>query len=354
MGMLRDGWAGPGRGWQVAAGAVGLLGLLALLAVWAWPAPEAAPVLADGTDRILARGRIEPAERVHIISGPTGGGTIATLAVREGSRVAAGDRLAVLDRLPEAEAAVQVAERDLELAGLELSQVKAGAKLAEIEAQRAAVATREAELERAESQLARARTLGDRKFVSPDALEEQELAAARSRESLLEARARLAALTEIRPADIAVAEARIAQAQARLDQARAERDRMIITAPVAGTVLAVHARPGETLGGEGLLALGNLDNLIVIGEFDEQVAPRVRVGQAVEVTLRSDGQSLSGKVTKIYNSINRAGRPTSDVLNGRDARIVEAEIAFDPGQSVPPLIGAEATVLVREAARPAT
>lgn len=46
--------------------------------------PPEQPAIAVPANVIVARARIEPAGRVHLVSGPSGGGTIADLKVREG------------------------------------------------------------------------------------------------------------------------------------------------------------------------------------------------------------------------------------------------------------------------------
>lgn len=312
--------------------------------IWLWQ-PDSTPEHQDaGPDKIIARGRLEPWGRVHLVSGPSEGGTIVELRVNEGSRVKTGDVLAVLDRYDAAQAALASAQSDADLSRLQQRQVSAGAKASDIAAQRALVAAREAELGRAQSQLDRAKGLDAKRFISADALEERVLASRRSEEALRQAQASLKAMTETRPIDQQVATAQVAQASARLASAMVARERTMVRAPINGSVLAVYARSGSALGGGGLLTLGNIDRIIAIAEFDEEVATRIRVGQPVAMTMRGSSETYRGRVYRVLNDVNRNDRPTSDVLTGRDARVVEAEIHFDPGQTVPKLVGAEVTI----------
>jgi len=324
--------------------------LVALLLAVAWisnsrPAHESDAAAAKST-AIVARGRIEPAGRVHEVSGPSSGGTIAELRVAEGDQVHRGDILAVLDthavRLAEAE----VAERDVELARRELAQVSAGAKKSEIAAQRSMVEVRRAQLAHARQQLERAHDLLSIGGTSNAELEQDQLDLDVAQRQLLQASSQTSALSEVRPVDIQVAQAHIEQARARLGQARAELERTLVRAPVDGTVLALKARSGGALGTQGLLSLGDMREPMVVAEFDETDAASVIVGSPVTIVPRGASQPLHGRVDKVLNYVFLNDRPTSEVLKGRDARIVEAEIRFDSGQQVPPLAGLEVTVSV--------
>lgn len=294
----------------------------------------------------MGRGRLEPMGRVHLVSGPFEGGTVADLRVEEGARVKRGQILAVLDRYESANADVVAAERDLQLARLQRRQVSAGAKQADIGAQAALVSSREAELQRARAQYERANRLSSAGFVSVDTLEERNLAVQRGQEALNQARGSLRGMTETRPIDQDVAQAQAALAEARLAGARATRERALIRSPIDGTVLSLYVRSGGTLGTQGLLSVGDISQMIAIGEFDEQIAARIRPGQRVTVTMRGDARPYRGRIVRILNDVNRNSRSTSDVLAGRDARIAEADIWFDPGQPVPRLVGAETVVTV--------
>ena len=331
-----------GRARWMAAGAVVVL--IVIASGLALRDPEVARI--EQPDRVIGRGRLEPIGRVHIVSGPSEGGTVSVLRVEEGDQVARGDVLAVLDRYEGNNAAVLAAERDLQLAQLHRRQVSAGAKEADISAQQALVSGREAELTRSRAQFERANRLSSAGFVSVDTLEERALAVQRGQEVLKQARGSLRAMTETRPVDRDVASAQVALAEAQLAGARATRERSLIRAPIDGTVLSVYVRSGGTLGTQGLMSVGDIRQMIAVGEFDEQVATRIRPGQQVAVTLRGNGKAFRGRIVRILNDVNRSARTTSDVLVGRDARIAEAEIHFNPGQKVPRLVGAEAVVTV--------
>jgi len=92
--------------------------------------------------------------------------------------------------------------------------------------------------------------------------------------------------------DVAVAEAQLAAARAAAAQTRALIDRLVVRAPIAGTVLQVNARAGEyvtTLANTTPpLVLGHIDELQIRADVDEQVAPRVKAGRRAVGYLKGD------------------------------------------------------------------
>ena len=311
------------------------------------PAPAAAQASGPAAPvAVIARGRIEPVARVHVVSGPSFGGTIAELRVKEGQRVRRGDILAILDTYDTRAASVIVAEKSFALAELELQQVRWGAKQADIEAQKALVAMRAAEMKRAERQVERGRSLVAREIISDDTNELRSLELQRARENLRQAEASLRALTEVRAIDVQIAMASIELAAAQLARARIERDQDIIRAPIDGTILALTARPGAAIDAEGVLRMADTDELMVVAEIDAADSPLIRLGQPVTISSDVLAAPVTGKIARIANHIYRSERPTTDVLAGRDARIVEAEIEVDPPKALPALIGAEMTLRI--------
>ncbi|WP_013321090.1 ABC exporter membrane fusion protein [Gloeothece verrucosa] len=97
---------------------------------------------------VTALGRIEPqGEVIKIAPAPNmGGAKVVQLLVEEGDLVKKGQTIAILDNLPQEQAAVGVAQKEVEVALANLDIVKAGAKQGEIEAQRATIARLQAEL----------------------------------------------------------------------------------------------------------------------------------------------------------------------------------------------------------------
>ena len=335
--------------------AVATVALLIGLSIFLLTGHDAvSPVTAAQTTRpaapattVVARGRIEPVERLHVISGPSHGGTIAELRVKEGKRVQRGDILAIMDTYYTRAAAVTVAEKSLALAELELRQIRWGAKESDIEAQKALVTMRAAELKRAERQMERGRSLVARNIISDDTNELRSLEMQRARESLRQAEASLRALTEVRAIDEQIAMASIELAAAEVAHVTAEREQDISRAPIDGTILTLTARLGAMIDAEGILSMADIDHLMVVAEIDATDTLHIHPGQSVTITSDVLPAPTTGKIVRLANRVYRSERPTTDVLAGRDARIVEAEIEVDPPKTLPPLIGAEMTVRIQ-------
>jgi HlyD family secretion protein len=96
---------------------------------------------------VTALGRIEPKGKVIKLSAPTSsqGSRVETLLVKEGDKVKAGQVIAILDNRPRLQAAYQEAQAAVKVAQVNLEKVQAGAKVGEIEAQKADIARIEAQ-----------------------------------------------------------------------------------------------------------------------------------------------------------------------------------------------------------------
>jgi HlyD family secretion protein len=127
------------------------------------------------------------------------------------------------------------------------------------------------------------------------------------------------------PAELAAAQAQIDQAQAQLEklkngptseelgvaqiqvkQARLHLEQATLTAPMAGTVTALHVQPGEWIGiGQPVAVLSDLATLEVKVNLDETDVARIARGAPVAITIDAfPGAELSGKVTDIALSAN--------------------------------------------------
>lgn len=97
---------------------------------------------------VTALGRIEPEGEAIALSPPPnmGGSRIGKLLVKEGEQVEQGQVIALLDNYAVQQAALEVAQQEVEVARVDLAIVKAGAKIGDIEAQQAIIQRLEAEL----------------------------------------------------------------------------------------------------------------------------------------------------------------------------------------------------------------
>lgn len=330
--------------WPALLAALGLAGLGALLLpLDDRPAPAVAAPGPLAAEALVARGRIEPEGRVVALHGPFRS-VLGRVLVEEGQAVAAGQVVALLDTHAVAEAQAEGARARLALAQAEEAQVAAAAKPGLILAQRALVRAREVELTLARREHARITTLRATSIAALATLEQREAELNRAEAALRQAEAELRALSEVREEDRGAAAARVAVQRAALAEAEAELARGTIRAPFAGTVLAQLRRGGEMIGDEGILQLAALDRLVVIAEVEEAEAPRLVAGQAAWIGGRVLAVPLEGRVELVGRQVMRQRRTSSDVLVGRDARIVEVTVR--PLGALPAVVGAEVEVRI--------
>ena len=309
-----------------------------------FPAQAAAP---GSSGTVVARGRIEPLGGVIVVGGlPDNLSTVAVvgkLLVEQGSKVVQGQVLAVLSGYDLSAADLEVSRANLRIARLQRAQLQAGTgKASEIAAQANVVASRQAQLLRTEKDYERAKVLVQRSAASVQALDTDKAALDQITQDVAQAQNMLKSLFEVRPVDDALATGQVALAEANVARATAALQRLEIRAGTPGTVLSIATHGGEMLSGDGILRLGDLDHLIVVAEVDETEIGKVALGEAASIAGPLLPQPIAATVSRIAKEVHRESRPSSDILLGRDARIVEVDLT--PRQPLPEVIGAEVTV----------
>jgi len=120
-------------------------------------------------------------------------------------------------------------------------------------------------------------------------------------------------------------------AQANLDRARAELDLSVVTSPIDGEVLAIHARTGERVGPQGIAELGMTDAMYAVAEVYETDIRFVREGQRAVVRSPALAEPLTGAVERIGRKIGKMDVLSADPAAKTDARVVEVHIRLDDG-----------------------
>jgi HlyD family secretion protein len=248
----------------------------------------------DDSFLIVASGHVEATE---VLVSTKVAGTIESLAVDEGSVVAAGQELARIDTT-DTRLALEAARAERAQAEAELRLRLAGSRVEDVREARAQVVRAEADLDGAQKDLDRmegllaagsgttkarddARTRRDVARAGLDAARErlQRLEAGFRREEKDAARARLEA-----------AEARIAQLEQQLKDA-------VILSPVKGVVTEKLAEKGELAArGTGIVVVTDLPNAWLNAYVSEPDLARLRLGQEAEV-VTDDGQTRKGRVS---------------------------------------------------------
>ena len=211
----------------------------------------------------------------------------------------------------------------------QLVKILAGSKQGEIDGARAAVQIAEAEVEAKERHWGRAQQLRERSAMSIAESDDAQLAYRRAVRTVEQSKAYLAAMCEIRQVDVKAQEAEIAVAASALATAQANLDVSEVQAPRSGRVLKIHTRPGEQLGQQAILELGQVSQMQAVAEVFEGDIPKVVLGQSAIVEVDTTGDRLQGRVVEIGNIVARKVVLTNDPVSDTDARVVEVRIDID-------------------------
>jgi HlyD family secretion protein len=199
-----------------------------------------------------------------------------------------------------------------------------------------ALRSAEAQAETARADLSRARTLYDKDIIAKAAYDQKLLASTQADRAVEEARAALARFeaedTDEQP-DVVVARRQLEAAEASLERAVADLEQARVRAPIAGTVLDVHARPGEKPGTDGLLDMGDVDRMAAKVEIYESDIGRVEIGDPVTIEAAALKAPLRGRVERIGLQVKRQSVIDADPAVNTDARVVEVWVALDAASS---------------------
>ena len=216
------------------------------------------------------------ARRSYFI-GPTAAGRIKAVHVDVGEHVKAGQLLAEIDPV----------DLDERLRSLDASSARASSAVLAAEAQRKDVKARQSV---AGLNARRYRDLGDKKFVSPSAVEskQQELTSAQ-------------AAVEASEANLQSARQEVLRLKADQDGLRQQRNNLRLFAPVDGVVTSRDVEAGSTvIAGQSVLKLIEPNSLWVKVRLDQGRSRGLAAGQAASIALRSNpGVPLTGKVMRI-------------------------------------------------------
>lgn len=213
-------------------------------------------------------------------------GRVDSMLVREGDRVQAGDRLAVMDRR-ELEARLDAASAQLAAQRARLTELERGFRPEELVQGRAAERAAARRLADQERDLTRARNLFGGGAISRQSLDAAETAhqLAAAEHERVAAQLRLLE-TGPRQEQIAAQRAQVAGARAQLAQAEAALDFATVTAPFAGIVTRRHHEPGEVVaaGQPVFTVIDPEDRWVRIYIREDQVG-RAAIGQAASLRI---------------------------------------------------------------------
>jgi HlyD family secretion protein len=299
------------------------------------PAPKPTPTPAIPAVRVVAAlGRLVPEDDVITVAPPFGAGDarIARLGVREGERVEAGAVLATLDNEGPLAAALQAARATVAVREATLAQTRSTVTASRDEA-RAALARAVSAADNAQREFDRAEELRRRGVVTDVTYDQRRAARDQSAREVESARATLSrfegARVEDQP-DVLVAARNLDAARADLARAERDLDKAFVRAPIAGTVLTIHVRPGEKPGAKGIMNLGDLSRMTSELEVYQTQIGRVAVGAAVSLVADALPHPLEGQVTRIGLEVGRQTLTDASPAANTDARVVKVYVRLDP------------------------
>lgn len=144
-----------------------------------------------------------------------------------------------------------------------------------------------------------------------------------------EAAANLDRISEVRPVDVEAASAEVSSAQAATKQAKANLDLAYIRSPRDAQVLKIHTYPGEKVGNDGIVELGQTREMLAVAEIYQSDVDKVRIGQPAKITSDSFKGELQGTVEHIGLQVQRQNIVNTDPSANIDARIVEVKVRLD-------------------------
>jgi HlyD family secretion protein len=269
-------------------------------------------------------------------------GTLSSIAVEQGTQVAVGAPLFVLEHASE-QSARQEAQQRVLAAQAKLTNLKSGKRPDEIAAIVAQGAQARATLQLAETNLSRQQKLVTAGFISRAALDEAHANRDRGAAQVAEADAQIkTAHLAARNAEQSGAGAEVHAAEASLAQADWKLAQKAVPAPVAGRVEERYYRPGEWVAaGSPVLSLLPPQNIKLVFFVPETVRATLRPQQALRVQCDGCARELQASVA----SIATQAEYTPPVIYSRDNRAklvyrVEARLTptdavlLQPGQPV--------------------
>ena len=301
--------------------------------------------------QVGCRGSIEPEDGVLKVAAPSlssGKAVIATLQIKEGDPVKAGQVIAILDGRSSLEKTLHQAEADIEVAQKKLAKVKAGTKTADIDAQKVEIARSESEYAFAQSEYQRYERLRATENVTASDLDQKRQAVERAKLALDAQRERLKSLQDIPKEDVDLVTAELNAAMAKADYARNQIDRTAVRSPFDGTVLRIIAHPGEEVEADGILELAKINSMYVIAEVYETDIGRVRVGQKAIISADILPEKLQGTVTQIGNEVTRSQILPSEVAAFADSRVVKVKIKLENGERASAFINGKVDVVIQQ------
>jgi HlyD family secretion protein len=286
---------------------------------------------------VVGLARVMPRGDVSVVAAPYGSGDarVAEVLVTVGDHVTKGAVLARLDNRTALEGAVLMAEANLAVREANLTQTRATVQASRDEAQ-AALDQAVASLAEAEATLQRTEELFSRGVATQATLDAVRTAAQGARLAVTRAEATLTRFSSLAledQPDVIVAVRNVDAARADLKRTKLDLARSEVVAPIAGTILDIHATPGQRPPAGGIMDMGDTGQMMAEVEVWQDRISAVRLDQPVELVAASLGATLQGRVDSIGLTVGRQGLISDDAAENKDARVIRVLVALDPASS---------------------
>lgn len=306
-----------------------------------------------GDDETVVRlnGRIE-APTVDLA--PKVAGRVVEVKVREGDRVKAGDLLVRID-LGETNLSVERDREALGSAEARLEDLKAGSRSQEVASAEADLADKRAAVDFAGKEVARQESLMAKKVGIPRDLDRARTDLQRARAMQKASEERLALAREgSRRFQTDQARADVRRAQTVVKQSETVARESEIRAPADGVILHRMAEPGLLLGaGQPGLTMAFADRLYVRAFVPETKLGRVKQGMPAQVSVDAfPGKSFPAHVAEISPDAEFTPKPV-ETQEERVNLVYAAKVDLDAGWDAPLVPGQPAEVTVPSAPGPA-
>jgi HlyD family secretion protein len=273
---------------------------------------------------------------------PEVGGQLATVKVRKGDRVRAGDVVAELSAL-ELSASVEQARAALAAAVADRDHVYAGVRAEEIASLAAGIAKAKSRLEFAQQQLSRVSQLARNDIASQQSLDQAQNDVATALADVAEADANhAAAVAGPTREQRAISDAQVKAAASALGVLERRLAKTILHAPADGVVSVIVAEIGENIrAGQPVLAIAETGKQWLSFNAREDVLHGLTVGASVNVARPGGRESTPAVVTELIPLGTFATWQAERAVGDHDRNTLRLRLdpqrdagAFEPGMTV--------------------
>jgi HlyD family secretion protein len=209
---------------------------------------------------------------------------------------------------------------------------KAGAiAQSQYDTKRLTVDTLAQQLNEAKAILVRSESTGNKQISEAQAV----LARIRSTsdQQVIAAQGTLSKISEVRPVDLKTAEAKVNRAIGAAKRAEIELAQAYVKSPAAGQILEIFAKPGEVVKDNGLVNLGQTDQMQIVAEIDQSNIEKIHKGQTAILKGEAFSGELRGIVHEIGLAVSRQSTFSNQPGENLDQRVIKVRIRLNPEDS---------------------